>query len=118
MVNGEDAFRIDAIGVNIPLIAEVGGVLAGVFEPGETWTFVLQDYANTLGISPAFLGSFGVPTPGASAGAGMASSSSGSIIAIPEPASLSLLAFGVLSLAFARRRATARGEACQQRLHA
>src|SRR5262245_5971424 len=39
------AFKIDAVGTNTPLIAE--SILAdGIFAPGETWTFILQDWAN------------------------------------------------------------------------
>ena len=106
LVNGEEAFRIDAVGINLPLIAEVGGVLPGIFEPGETWTFIIQDFSNLLGISPAFLGSFGVPSPGGSPVAGGASSSSGSIVAIPEPATGALLAIGIALVALSRRRHT------------
>jgi hypothetical protein len=107
LVNDELAFRIDMIGINTPLISEAGGIFPGIFEPGETWTFILQDYANTRGISPAFLGSFGVPSPLVGAGPGGASSSSGSIIAVPvpEPSTAALISLGLIGFALHRRRA-------------
>jgi hypothetical protein len=36
LVNGELAFKIDTAGINVSLIAEIGGFLPGVFEAGET----------------------------------------------------------------------------------
>lgn len=91
------AFRIDAVGTNQPLVSESGAV-DGIFSPGETWTFIIQDYANTFALSAAAINSIGLP----SAGLG----SSGSIIAlpVPEPTPAALLGLGLLGIASVRRR--------------
>lgn len=86
-INGQLAFRIDAVGVNTPLVFESMG-WNGIFEPGETWRFVIQDYTNTFGLAPHLFGSIGVGNL-----SGGDTFSSGSII--PEPASLLLLAVAV-----------------------
>lgn len=104
---GSDAlptFRIDALGSNRPLVSESIDT-NGVFEIGETWEFILQDYSSI--IAPDLLRSVGLgfnsPLPPADA------PSSGSILArvqpVPEPARalLSLLALGVV-LARRQRR--------------
>ena len=85
-VNSQLAFLIDNVGVNTPLISESMKPDL-VFEPGETWVFVIQDYQNSFGLAPSLFASLGVPTAGDQV-------SSGSIIAIPEPASLLILGLG------------------------
>ncbi len=92
LINGEQAFIIDRVGMNTPLVFE-SMTPDGVFEVGETWQFIIQDYANILGLAPSAFASFGI---------GMNSAgdvvSSGSILAnIPEPATLILLAAGLLA---------------------
>lgn len=99
-VNGEEAFKIDAVGLNRPLVSE-SGVADGVFSPGETWQFVIDNYSNTLSLPAANLVS-----PGAVGGlSGGDTVSSGSIIAtpIPEPATC-LLALSALAMSRSRRR--------------
>lgn len=94
-VNGFEAFRIDAIGVNRPLIFET--TPNGLFEPGETWSFIIDDWTNSSGFLPEHFLSLGVPSGGAI--------SSGSIVAlaVPGPGAASLLAATGL-LAMRRRR--------------
>jgi hypothetical protein len=83
-------FKIDAVGVNKPLVFE-SIAFDGIFEPGETWHFIIDDYANTAGLSAALFDSIGV----ASLSAG-GPPSSGSIIAVPvpEPGTFVLLLMG------------------------
>jgi len=98
-INNQEAVRLDNVGVNKPLIAEIGGLQPLVFEPGETWRVILDDWTNAVGLNAADLGSIGVPS------AIFPDPSSGSIVAIPgipEPATASLLA--ILGLCFATRR--------------
>ncbi|MFH1615500.1 MAG: PEP-CTERM sorting domain-containing protein [Planctomycetota bacterium] len=87
-INGQLAFKIDNVGVNIPLINEIGGNIPLVFEPGEIWEFVIQNY-NPPAAAVAF-GSIGVPSTSAA--------STASIIAIPEPMTLAVLAVGAIGL--------------------
>jgi len=61
-VGGRRAFKIDSVGLNQPLVNEVGGVVAGVFESGETWSFVLDGYIHIRGESASNFGTRGVPS--------------------------------------------------------
>lgn len=94
IINGQHAVKLDNVGINRPLIAELGGSQPLVFEPGETWEIVLDDWLTGTGLTPADMGSIGVPSTL------VPDPSSGSIVAIPvpEPASLSLLALGALAI--------------------
>lgn len=99
IINGQHAAKLDNVGLNRPLIAEVGGILPLVFEPGETWEIVLDDWLGPIGFTAADLSSIGVPSTF------LPSASSGSIVAIPvpEPASVSLLALGAIVVGCRRR---------------
>lgn len=94
LVNGEEAFRIDSAGLNTPLVFE-SLTADGIFEAGETWDFIIDDYFNVLGlVADDFF------SPGAVGGTSPGGPSSGSIIAIPIPepgtALLCLLGAGAL----------------------
>ena len=83
------AFRIDndfydPSGTHHPLLAESSP--GGGFEPGESWSFVLQDYSNALGLPPDAFTSLQVA--GASINVPGVLESTGSIIAIPVPEQL------------------------------
>ncbi|MGI9429941.1 MAG: hypothetical protein ACR2NM_14870 [Bythopirellula sp.] len=112
-----EAFRIDRKvsdpgGTHHPLISE-SITPDGIWEIGEAWQFVLQDYTNTLGLPPHAITSIGVgdassPVTMVTDPAGNPLLSSGSIIAvqIPEPASAMLALLGV-AVTSALRRAEA-----------
>lgn len=91
-VNVASAMRIDTVGVNRPLILE-RMTADGIFEAGESWQFVLEDYVN-VPAADAFT------TPGV---VGIADQRPNIIATtIPEPSGLILGPLG--GLAFARRR--------------
>ncbi len=92
------SFKIDNLGVNTPLVSE-SLIPDNIFQPGEIWEFVIQEYNNALMAPPSAFDSIGIA--GASAGF---PPSSGSIIAwVPEPNSGVLLAIGCLVLLWRRR---------------
>lgn len=96
-----EAFRIDAVGMNRPLIAE--SILAdGIFQAGETWEFIVQDFGNLLGFGAADLSSLDF-------GSGSSTNfSAASIVAfqpIPAPGAAAL--FGLAGLTAAKRRRVA-----------
>jgi hypothetical protein len=105
LVNDQRAFRIDSsitdpYGANHPLVSE--SIAANdIFEPGETWEFIIVDYANTLAFSASAFASAGAV---GSVAAPKPDLSSGSIIAmIPEPTTALLLTFGLAGLAALQR---------------
>jgi hypothetical protein len=97
----EEAFRIDNIGpLNFPLVFEsIAPNL--IFEPGETWQFIIQDFSNALGGPPTPFDSIGYA--GGSAGW---PPSTGSIIGrpVPIPPAVLLLGSGLIALVGIRRR--------------
>jgi MYXO-CTERM domain-containing protein len=89
-VNGAWAMMIDSVGFNRPLIFE-SMTADGVFEAGETWQFVVQDYVSGTG-SANFV------TPG-QVGSGDTQPS----IIVPEPGALGLGLLGGLLWLHRRR---------------
>ena len=102
-VNGGLAFKIDNIGTNIPLVSESLNPNL-VFEPGEIWKFIIQDYGNQFVLPPSAFGSIGVGTGSALPFDPLFSS--GSIIAIPAPGAILLGGIGVGLVGWLRRRRT------------
>jgi len=98
LVNGGLAFKIDNVGLNRPLVWESLKPDL-VFEPGETWGFIIQDYANALQLPPSAFGTIGVGFL-----SGGDHFSSGSIIAIPAPGAILLGGIGVGFVGWLRRR--------------
>lgn len=93
------AFKIDdklnnPLDIHTPLVFESLNP-DGIFEVGETWRFVIQDYFNGLGKPASALGGIGVPSTNFTP-----DFSSGSIIAtpVPEPATMAVLSLGALLL--------------------
>jgi hypothetical protein len=89
-INQELAFKIDNVGLNTPLLFESMRPNL-IFEPGETWVFVIQDYINMFGLPPSLFGSIGVGFCNSS----QDQVSSGSIIATPVPAPGAILLGGI-----------------------
>jgi hypothetical protein len=94
MILGGLAMRIDAVGVNAPLVLE-SMTVDGIFEPGEDWFFYVLDWVGPA--PPSLFDSIGV-----GAGSGGFPPSTASIVAnpavVPLPSALVLLAsaFGLL----------------------
>ena len=78
-IDSVDSFGGAGCGANCPLIIE-DGTLDGIWEPGETWHIILQDFASP-GAPPENLNSIGVGFP--STASDLPSESSGSIIVEP-----------------------------------
>lgn len=57
-IKGGDAFKIDTVGINTPLLSESGTVDL-IFSPGESWTFIVQDQLPP-DIPTDLMGSIGV----------------------------------------------------------
>ena len=93
-----NAFRIDMLGVNRSLVAE-SFANDGIFQAGETWEFLIQNYAHPAGLPAHALGS-----PDFAGASLNFPQSSGSIIAmVPAPGTLALAGFSGIAV-FRRRR--------------
>jgi len=103
LINQEEAFLINNLptDMNNPLIFESGPV-DNMFQPGETWRFIIDGYGNPAGQQPHVFDQIGVPDPTLP---GM--TASGNIVAVPlvpEPSTgVALVALGACAL-LARRR--------------
>ena len=100
----EQAFKIDNIGQNTPLISEVGGIPGdNIFQVGETWQFIIQDWLNTVAGS--------TPTPFDSIGITSLSTgwppSTGSLLVVPEPLTVLGICLGLAGLGGYIRKRTA-----------
>lgn len=86
-VTGQDAFKIDTVGVNTPLVSE-SIASDEIFQAGETWVFLVSDFAE----EPIF-GSLGISSASLSSNANIATG-------VPEPTTMlaTLLVFGTGSL--------------------
>lgn len=90
LVNGSLAMQIDAVGVNQPLVYE-SMAADGVFQAGETWRFIVQDYVSAPNVDFFFsqgLAGSGDPLPS---------------ILVPEPSGILLGLLGGL-MVWRRRR--------------
>ena len=101
------AFRIDTRGHNRPLIGE--SIKAdGIFQPNETWEFVIQDFLVGSPVGGVAGGAADFTSIGVAGGSlgHYYSRSTGSIIGIPipEPTSLGLLMLGTMGAIIFRRR--------------
>jgi hypothetical protein len=108
LINGQQAFKIDYVGINASLWTESMN-RDGIFEAGETWKFIIDDYFNTLGLPASALDSCGGGPPCSYGLVGDPSvggpPSSGSIIAYtPEPGTLMLAGLALAGLAVMGRK--------------
>jgi len=103
-----ETFRIDNDisdpgGSHHPLVFESGPV-DGIWNAGETWHFILQDYGNLFGLPADALVSIGVADASSLAGTIPSSGSIIAIPAIPEPTSATLVLLGMSVVGFATSR--------------
>jgi hypothetical protein len=103
-VNGADAFKIDKIGINTPLVFE-GMNPDGIFEAGEIWGFVIDGYQNNFGLPASAFNSVGV---GSFSVGDQFSSGSIIAVAVPEPGCvvLALVSASIGACGLLRRRYT------------
>jgi len=89
-VNGVQSMKIDRLGLNTSLYAE-SMTLDGIFEPNETWQFIVQDYTSPTAVDAFY-------SPSLVGGADTLPS-----IIVPEPTSVGLGLLGGLLLLRRRR---------------
>lgn len=100
-IDGGPAFKIDNLGVNQPLVSE--SIAADlVFEPGESWTFVIRGWSallTNLDFRSIGVGDHSEDSPFSSA------SIVANLVPVPAPGGLALIfTAGALMLGVARRR--------------
>ena len=94
---GNDAFRIDSIGINANLLSE--SIAADeLFSPGESWDFVVWDFNVAGQPDQPVLGSGGIGQPDPSSNASIVG------IPVPEPSGLSLSILSVVGMFLFRLR--------------
>lgn len=97
------AFKIDSIGANQPLISE-SLIADNIWQAGEVWEFVLQDYWNKVGGAAHLFGSTGLAAGSTADNIAGAVVSTGSVI-VPEPSwGFLAMALAALGVGAARRR--------------
>jgi hypothetical protein len=97
------SFKIDSLGENQPLISE-SLIVDNIWQAGETWEFVLQDYLNTVGGAAHLFGSWGLAAGSVADNDPATIISTGSII-VPEPSwGFLAMALAALGVGVARRR--------------
>ncbi|MEM8864499.1 MAG: hypothetical protein AAGF31_03015 [Planctomycetota bacterium] len=104
LVNGHEAFKIDRVGLNRPLVFESINA-NGIFEPGEQWDFIVDGYSNLNGLAASAL--FSVAAVGFDSGGEPLSSASviATPVVIPEPTAALLVLFAVAApMCHCRRR--------------
>ena len=101
-----DAFEIDGtvtLGVNNPLLNE-SGIVNEIFEPGETWRFVVTNVLFPANIPPQLVFDSVGGFAGSSSGFPLSTASILGNQVVPEPSTALLVGLGLASLAAARRR--------------
>ena len=89
-INGVMAMKVDSVGNNMSLISE-SKTANGIFESGEVWQFIVQDY-----VSPVAVDAFYSPST-------VGGSDTLPSIIVPEPSSIALSLLGGLMLVRRRR---------------
>ena len=105
-INFNPAFKIDGtvtINQNNPLISE-SFFADEYFTPGETWTFIIDSYSNTVSAPASELGSVGVGFGSAEPGLTIPLSSGSIVALVPEPGTALLMGLGLAGLTMTGRR--------------